>query len=116
SLADQLLKRGGATTLAERQKKIDQAFKPASTDLSDVTVKGNVAIKRTKKSVKNVIAYIPGSGPHADEYVIVGSHYDHLGWGGPGSLMNMPTSHAALQVPGQIKEMLIPGGDTPTTQ
>jgi hypothetical protein len=115
SVADVLLKRGGAATLAELQKTIDQSTKPASADLNDVKVRGNVAIKRTKKSVKNVIAYIPGAGPHADEYVIVGSHYDHLGWGGPGSLMNMPTSHAALQVPGQIKEMLIPGGDSPTT-
>jgi hypothetical protein len=112
TVADDLLKRGGATTLATLQQQIDQHVQAASTDLKDVRVTGNVAIKRTKKTVRNVIAYLPGAGPHADEYVMVGAHYDHLGWGGPGSLMNMPTSHAALQVPGQIKEMLMPGADT----
>ena len=30
---------------------------------------------------------LPGYGPHADEFVVVGAHYDHLGRGGPGSLM-----------------------------
>jgi hypothetical protein len=111
AVADELLKRGGASTLAALQQQIDQHLRPASTDLKDVAVSGNVAIKRTKKTVRNVIAYLPGAGPHADEYVMVGAHYDHLGWGGPGSLMNMPTSHAALQVPGQIKELITPGTD-----
>jgi hypothetical protein len=111
SVADDLLKRGGAPTLAVLQQQIDQHVQPASSDVNNVSVTGNVAIKRTKKTVRNVIAYLPGAGPHADEYVMVGAHYDHLGWGGPGSLMNMPTSHAALQVPGQIKELLTHGGD-----
>jgi hypothetical protein len=119
AVADELLKQGGTANLGELQKQIDQSIKPASTDLNNVSIKGNVAIKRTKETVKNVIAYLPGAGPHADEYVVVGSHYDHLGWGGPGSLMNMPTSHAALQVPGQIKELLAPGAaanDHPATR
>jgi hypothetical protein len=118
AVADQLLQQGAAAKLAELQKQIDQSIKPASTDLNNVSIKGNVAIKQTKKTVKNVIAYLPGAGPHADEYVVVGSHYDHLGWGGPGSLINMPTSHAALQVPGQIKELLspsTPANDHPAT-
>jgi hypothetical protein len=36
--------------------------------------------------VKNVIAMRPGTSDAAGEYLIVGAHYDHLGWGGPGSL------------------------------
>jgi Zn-dependent M28 family amino/carboxypeptidase len=90
AIADELLKRGGAGTVKELQGKIDAATKPASAALKDVTAKGKVAIKRTKKQVKNVVAMLPGSGPLADEYVIVGAHYDHLGWGGRGSLMNVP--------------------------
>ena len=31
-------------------------------------------------------AMLPGKGQHADEYVVIGAHYDHLGRGGPGSL------------------------------
>ncbi len=36
---------------------------------------------------RNVVAVIPGSNPmSADEVVIVGAHFDHLGFGGEGSL------------------------------
>jgi hypothetical protein len=97
-VADELLARGGAPTLKELQGRIDKEAKPDSLRLKDVTVSGKAAIKRTRKTVKNVVAYLPGSGPNADEYVIVGSHYDHLGWGGPGSLMGMP-SVAGVPIP-----------------
>ncbi|HEU4588798.1 MAG TPA: M28 family peptidase [Gemmatimonadales bacterium] len=32
---------------------------------------------------QNVIAKLPGRGPHADEAFVVGAHYDHLGIGAP---------------------------------
>ncbi|OYV80382.1 MAG: aminopeptidase, partial [Planctomycetia bacterium 21-64-5] len=35
---------------------------------------------------KNVVAVLEGEGPHADETIVVGAHYDHLGMGGEGSL------------------------------
>ena len=36
---------------------------------------------------RNVVALLPGVDPSLkDEYVIVGAHYDHLGYGGDGSL------------------------------
>jgi hypothetical protein len=98
SVAEQLLARGGAPVLKDIQAKIDKAAKPESQALKDVTVSGKAAIKRTRKTVKNVVAYLPGSGPTADEYVIVGSHYDHLGFGGPGSLMGV-TSVAGVPIP-----------------
>ena len=38
-------------------------------------------------SGQNVLALLPGADPAlADEVIIVGAHYDHLGWGGEGSL------------------------------
>src|SRR5205807_240383 len=36
--------------------------------------------------LKNVVGVLEGSGPLANETVIVGAHYDHLGYGGPGSI------------------------------
>lgn len=36
--------------------------------------------------VRNVVGMLPGSGPLAREVVILGAHYDHLGFGGAGSL------------------------------
>ncbi|HYE18712.1 MAG TPA: M28 family peptidase [Tepidisphaeraceae bacterium] len=97
-VAAALLKAGGLPTLKELQTKIDTDVKPSSQPLADVTVKGTVALKRAKKPARNVMAMIPGQGPHAGEYVVIGAHYDHLGWGGPGSLM--PTSPVLPRIPG----------------
>lgn len=35
---------------------------------------------------RNVIGILPGTDRGADEYVVVGAHFDHLGFGGVGSL------------------------------
>ncbi len=37
-------------------------------------------------NVKNVVGRLPGRGALADQVVIIGAHYDHLGLGGSGSL------------------------------
>jgi hypothetical protein len=37
-------------------------------------------------AVKNVIGVIPGRGSLAEQVVVLGAHYDHLGFGGAGSL------------------------------
>jgi hypothetical protein len=42
-------------------------------------------------SAKNVVGVLEGDGPHADETIVIGAHYDHLGRGGMGSLD--PGSH-----------------------
>jgi Zn-dependent M28 family amino/carboxypeptidase len=38
-------------------------------------------MKRGDIALKNVVGVLDGSGPLADETVIVGAHYDHLGYG-----------------------------------
>ena len=44
-------------------------------------------VYETRVDAQNVAALLPGSDPELrDEYVIVGAHYDHLGFGGDGSL------------------------------
>jgi hypothetical protein len=87
ALANRLLKMGGgANDLEQLQARIDMHAKPNSFALGDVPIKGDVKLKRNETKVKNVAAMLPGSGAHADEYVVIGAHYDHLGRGGPGSL------------------------------
>lgn len=45
------------------------------------------AVEPALGEARNVVALIPGTDPErADEVVIVGAHYDHLGRGGEGSL------------------------------
>jgi hypothetical protein len=84
-VADQMLKRAGAKDLAALQAEIDGSGKPLAHPLPGVTAAGQVKIIRTDTPVKNVVGVLPGSGELAGEYVVVGSHYDHLGHGGPGS-------------------------------
>src|SRR5258708_6965817 len=48
---------------------------------------GVVTIERKQALVKNVVAFLEGTGPLADETIVVGAHYDHVGRGGPGSFV-----------------------------
>lgn len=85
-VADAMLKKAGAKDLAALQKEIDSTGKPLAHALPNVTAAGQVKILMKDTPVKNVVGLLPGKGELAKEYVVVGSHYDHLGQGGPGSL------------------------------
>jgi hypothetical protein len=71
--------------LRDIEKKIDRNLKPSSFDLPgwkvDLEVKNGQLI-----GLKNVVGVLDGAGPLANETVVVGAHYDHLGYGGPSSL------------------------------
>ncbi len=81
-LADQVLDAAGAPALAEAEKAIDADLKPQSKPLDGVTLSGKYAIERKALTAKNVVGVLEGSGPFADETIVVGGHYDHLGHGG----------------------------------
>ncbi len=84
-VANQLLTAAGAPSLAELQAKIDSTQKPASALFDSVKIAGAVEVEKDVSSVRNVVACLPGKGPHADEYVVIGAHYDHVGLGAYGS-------------------------------
>ena len=51
--------------------------------------------KTEKRTTHNIIAVLPGKDKRLkDEYIVVGSHYDHLGWGGKGSGSRRPDTVA----------------------
>lgn len=77
--ADALLAAAGAASLADLQASIETSFKPRSMDLPGLTARGNPGIVRERAHTRNVIGAAPGSGRLADEYVVIGAHYDHLG-------------------------------------
>ena len=55
--------------------------------LPDVKVKIVVSIEKVKKTDRNVIAMLPPSQlTDETEYIVVGAHYDHIGYGEIGSL------------------------------
>jgi Peptidase family M28/PDZ domain/PA domain len=69
------------------QKKIDSDRKPQSFEIPSASARIATEIDRPRKTVRNVVAYIPGSDPALqNEWVVVGAHYDHLGLGDKNSL------------------------------
>ncbi len=83
---DIVLKAALGKDLATLEREIDSDLKPRSVELTGWTASGETQIVRKEAEVKNVLAVLEGEGPHANETVIVGAHYDHLGRGGYGSL------------------------------
>lgn len=85
SVVDALLKSTGQT-LDELEAAIDAQVAPQSRSLTGVSVEGETSIQQSKTPVRNVIGLLPGQGQLAEEFVVVGAHYDHVGMGGIGSL------------------------------
>ncbi|MHB1424388.1 MAG: M28 family peptidase [Gemmataceae bacterium] len=77
---------GGADTLTKLEKDINRELKPHSRLLTGWKASVAVRMHRGKIDVKNIVGVLEGSGPLADQTVVVGAHYDHLGYGGNGSL------------------------------
>ncbi|HZW34599.1 MAG TPA: M20/M25/M40 family metallo-hydrolase, partial [Isosphaeraceae bacterium] len=80
--ADQLLAGAGQPALAELEKQIDQDLKPCSRPLKEWTATARITIDRSAITTRNVIGVLEGTGEHAEETVVLGAHYDHLGRGG----------------------------------
>jgi hypothetical protein len=72
--------------LATIETQIDQTLKPQSAPLDGWRVVGRVDIQTQSVEVKNVVGLIEAQGPLARQHIILGAHYDHLGYGGLGSL------------------------------
>jgi hypothetical protein len=86
STADAMLQSGLGVTLKAVEEDIDRDLKPQSAPLKGWTGDLQVSVKRPTIAVKNVIGVLDGAGPLAKETVVIGAHYDHLGYGGAGSL------------------------------
>jgi hypothetical protein len=86
AVIDSMLHSSGGPTLQEIERDIDRDLKPRSFRLTGWTATVQATVKREAIPVKNIVGVLEGAGPLARETVIVGAHYDHLGYGGPGSL------------------------------
>jgi hypothetical protein len=91
---DDLMKRSLDRDLSAVQVGIDEKLAPASAALAGWRIKGRIAIDRTETQGRNVLAILPGVGAPASgdraaidprETVVLGGHYDHLGYGGSSS-------------------------------
>ncbi|MBU3928672.1 MAG: M20/M25/M40 family metallo-hydrolase [Bacteroidetes bacterium] len=93
SLANQLLIEKNLT-ISRLEDSIRSIMQPISFQLKR-KVKATTDLQRVEVTTCNVVAMIPGSDPLLkDEYVVIGGHYDHLGFGGDGSGSRMPDTIA----------------------
>ena len=92
-LANKILKADGKT-VTDLETELIANKKPHSFKLK-TKVNASSEIEFKKVSTRNVIGIIEGSDPKLkNEYVVVGGHYDHLGWGGKGTSSREPEQHA----------------------
>jgi hypothetical protein len=81
-LADQLL----AGELSKLETEIDSDWQPRSREVSETTVRVGVQLSPSMFRSPNVIGVLPGRGDLAEETLVIGAHYDHVGMGEFGSL------------------------------
>lgn len=70
--------------LMEFQAAVDRDLRPRSQALN-AKASGVVDVKPEYAQTDNLAGILPGRGKLADEIVVLGAHYDHLGYGGEGS-------------------------------
>lgn len=94
SLLDTMVREALGRSLTEIQQGIDKELVPASAALAGWRLRGRTAIERVETRTRNVLALLPGRGRAAaagqpaiapGETVVLGAHYDHLGYGGDNS-------------------------------
>ncbi len=86
SLAEKILEPSGLS-LSELQKSIDEKMTPQSRPIPGAQAMIELDETRVRKQVRNVVGLLPAAEPAAaDDTVIIGAHYDHLGRGGRSSL------------------------------
>jgi Tol biopolymer transport system component/Zn-dependent M28 family amino/carboxypeptidase len=88
NVADTLFQRAGKN-LKSLQVALDKENPHAESGftLPNVTAHLTTAVEHIRKEDRNVIAVLPPSGPpERAEYVVIGAHYDHLGFGETGAM------------------------------
>jgi len=81
-------------TVEDLEEAIKQNKSPRSFEV-DVEISAKVDLKVINSKTKNVVALLEGSDPVLkNEYLIVGAHYDHLGYGGKNSGSRAPDTIA----------------------
>jgi hypothetical protein len=87
--ADQMIQSSLGVSLRDLEEQIDEDLKPRTAPLTGWQARLEVNVRRSATAVKNVVGVLEGTGPTAKETIILGAHYDHLGYGGMGSLARL---------------------------
>ena len=98
AMAERALLLEGHELLDALQQRLD-AGEYVSADWPKTTVNGFAGFKKVESTVRNVVGVLRADGSMADQCVIIGAHYDHLGLVKPmmrrfqkGKLVSSPTA------------------------
>ncbi|MGH7812337.1 MAG: M20/M25/M40 family metallo-hydrolase, partial [Candidatus Binatia bacterium] len=73
-------------SLVALKEKIDREEMPASMLIPHATATLEVSLQEERRRAENVVGILPGADPALkDQYIVIGAHYDHLGFGHFGS-------------------------------
>jgi len=73
------------TSLKAVAQFIDASLKPVSQELNGWNAELTTEFAVNSVTAYNLIGIVEGEGPHSDQTIVIGGHYDHLGFGGYGS-------------------------------
>jgi len=83
-----------ATSIADIEAALIESMTPLGFVMND-KLSINIEVLKQEVTTQNVIAMLPGSDPVLkNEFIVIGAHYDHLGWGGVGSGSRNPDTVA----------------------
>lgn len=92
-LADRFLKDTGKR-ISELEKTINTTLKPMSFKINK-KISANIAVEHVEVATQNIVAVKWGNDPELKkEFIVIGAHYDHLGYGGWGSGSRTPDTLA----------------------
>ncbi|NQU22834.1 MAG: M20/M25/M40 family metallo-hydrolase [Candidatus Nealsonbacteria bacterium] len=78
---DRVVRAALDTDLATLEQQIDKGLTPQSRELTGWRATGRTDVARDEIAIKNVVGVLEGEGPLAEETIVIGAHYDHLGYG-----------------------------------
>ncbi len=86
SVIEKILQNAGHN-LEELEKKITETKKPNSFSIDGVKITLQTEVNEIESKCINVGGLLRGNDPNlSNEYLVIGAHFDHLGWGGSNSL------------------------------
>ena len=84
SIVDQWL-RSKKLSVDSAAARINRTMKPLSTNFMNLTVSLSSEVIKIKKPTRNVVGILKATRAVSDEHIVIGAHFDHLGYGGEGS-------------------------------
>jgi Zn-dependent M28 family amino/carboxypeptidase len=85
SVAEKLFRFAGRD-LHKIQAEVDESLSPQSFELKGIEASLDVQVERAQVRTRNVVGFLEGSDPKLrEEVLIIGGHFDHVGYGHYGS-------------------------------